>query len=941
MDRRGWPWKKKSSDKNLIASPDSSVSNGSTLSSLASLGDQESYKKVNYVQITMDAYSHFTGLEDQVKALKNQVKLSEDQVNDLKERIELSEDEIRVLKENVKFSEDEVKGLKEKLSAANLEICNKDGLIKQHVKVAEEAVSGWEKADAEALALKWQLESVTLLKLTAEDKASHLDGALKECMRQIRKMREENELKLQEAKNYETILEAKIEDFDQKLLHAKAENTLLLKSLEERSDAIIRINEEKSQCRAENEYLKANIQSYEQEIKSLKYELHVVSKEVEIRNEEKNMSMRSAEVANKQHLEDVKYIAKLEAECQRLRGLVRKKLPGPAALAQMKLEVENFDSETRIQKTKAKNTEDLQQSYKEIEFLTTRLLAMEEESKILKEALASRNNELQDSRISFAKLKSSEAHIHAINQQNSPNSNVGISTEVSLTRRQKNPGSCISVSEDGFDEEGSSAESWTPSKSVDNSNKSLETNNLELMDDFLEMEILASLSSSKAKDKVSVEGVRIGEFSNEQNPNLISIQNQDSPSIKSSTQSETGTEDLALLKLHSKISKILKSQTKDFNTEKVLEEIKCVILEIQSSLAWHPIGHLSDSSEGFCDVTTDHNLAAAISQIHEFVLLLGREVIRVQDDGHGLAKNLDDFSTTFNNSILNKESLIDFVLKVSCVFGKFDGVKFHVLNGEANACDYVDKVTLLENKVFQDDLSNKSCANGYCQTSQWTDNEFSRENNASMKFSSDISPCKCSLEEWKHLKLEKDKLVDELANCAESLGDAKLKMQELEQQLGELKPKLDLSEKQSSLVETQLKCMTESYKLLEMRARDLESEMKLLEEKNTMLENDLLVEKQNCDNALGRCKVLQDKLQRNDNCPTCSTSSTGDSDVKSKQEKEIVATAEKLAECQQTINFLGKQLKSLLSQKETSTSQHVDYSSSRFDGFGNYDIVRR
>ncbi|KAI8526780.1 hypothetical protein RHMOL_Rhmol12G0022800 [Rhododendron molle] len=40
----------------------------------------------------------------------------------------------------------------------------------------------WEKAEAEALTLKNHLESVTILKLTAEVRASHLDGALKECM---------------------------------------------------------------------------------------------------------------------------------------------------------------------------------------------------------------------------------------------------------------------------------------------------------------------------------------------------------------------------------------------------------------------------------------------------------------------------------------------------------------------------------------------------------------------------------------------------------------------------------------------------------------------------------------------------------------------------------------------------------------------------------------
>ena len=55
---------------------------------------------------------------------------------------------------------------------------------------------GWEKAEAEALALKQQLESVTLLRLTAEDRASHLDGALKECMKQVRNVKEESEQKL-------------------------------------------------------------------------------------------------------------------------------------------------------------------------------------------------------------------------------------------------------------------------------------------------------------------------------------------------------------------------------------------------------------------------------------------------------------------------------------------------------------------------------------------------------------------------------------------------------------------------------------------------------------------------------------------------------------------------------------------------------------------------
>lgn len=75
---------------------------------------KQEIKKPKYVQISVESYSHLTGLEDQVKSL-------EEQVNGL---------------------EDEVKDLNEKLSAAQSEMTNKENLVKQHAKVAEEAVSG-------------------------------------------------------------------------------------------------------------------------------------------------------------------------------------------------------------------------------------------------------------------------------------------------------------------------------------------------------------------------------------------------------------------------------------------------------------------------------------------------------------------------------------------------------------------------------------------------------------------------------------------------------------------------------------------------------------------------------------------------------------------------------------------------------------------------------
>ncbi|PHT25168.1 hypothetical protein T459_35755 [Capsicum annuum] len=76
-------------------------------------GKQE-IKKPKYVHISVESYSHLTGLEDQVKSL-------EEQVSGL---------------------EDEVKDLNEKLAAAQSEMTNKENLVKQYAEVVEEAVSG-------------------------------------------------------------------------------------------------------------------------------------------------------------------------------------------------------------------------------------------------------------------------------------------------------------------------------------------------------------------------------------------------------------------------------------------------------------------------------------------------------------------------------------------------------------------------------------------------------------------------------------------------------------------------------------------------------------------------------------------------------------------------------------------------------------------------------
>ncbi|KAL7117457.1 hypothetical protein ACP275_03G072700 [Erythranthe tilingii] len=929
MDKRSWPWKKKSSDKQAAEKVAATLSDSSAAASdtgaapQAEKVKQENNKKPKYVQISMESYTHLTGLEDQVKSYEEQVQ----------------------------SLEDEVKELNEKLSEADSEMTNKENLVKQHAKVAEEAVSGWEKAEAEAEALKNTLESVTLLKLTAEDRAAHLDGALKECMRQIRNLKEEHEHKLHEvvlnkAKLFDKMkleFESRIDKLDQELMRCDSDNSALSRSLQDRSNMLIQLSEEKSEAMAEIERLKSNIDSYEKDVNSLKYEVHIARKELEIRNEEKNMSVRSADVANKQHLEGVKKIAKLEAECQRLRGLVRKKLPGPAALAQMKLEVESLGrdyGDSRLRRSPVKpptsphlsefSIDNAHKYLKENELLTERLLAMEEETKMLKEALAKRNSELQASRSFSAqtasKLHSLEAQLQANGEMGSP---LKSSTHVSAEGFScKKAASFTSMSEDGNEDSLSCAGSsgtglmsehshFKKERNIDSPHKSENANRLDLMDDFLEMEKLAYLSngtvssnaeSELVKDEVSVEvTVHTDSQSDDQCVTLANPQLQTDP--------------LVFVKLQSEISRVLESLSNEKDMEKVTDDIRCVMEDMRETLHQH-------SADGVVNCistleTTNQELETAISQIYDFITILGKEVSSLPattPDEDGLNENLNMFSAKYTEPLPRDINLIDYVLDVSHVLTKASELHFNVLGFkssevETGSSDCIDKIALPENKAVVDSLGERYPPIGCAHFSDSaSDPDIPNDGNLVPISESTATSWKCSFEEFEELKMDKDNLAVDLARCMENFENTKSQLLVTEQLLAEVKSELTSAQKSNSLAETQLKCMAESYRSLETRAEELQTEVNLLKGKIQNLDSELQEERRSHQEAINRCDNLQEQLQRIDKI------TTADIDDKPSQEKDLAAAAEKLAECQETIFLLGKQLNSLRPHTDTASS---------------------
>lgn len=99
------------------------------------------------------------------------------------------------------------------------------------ISLARLLFSGWEKAEAEAVALKAQLDSALQQKLATEDRVAHLDGALKECVKQLRHVREEQEQRIHDTlvkktREYDKLrmeMEAKMTELTQLLTQSRSE----------------------------------------------------------------------------------------------------------------------------------------------------------------------------------------------------------------------------------------------------------------------------------------------------------------------------------------------------------------------------------------------------------------------------------------------------------------------------------------------------------------------------------------------------------------------------------------------------------------------------------------------------------------------------------------------------------------------------------------------
>jgi chromosome segregation ATPase len=301
-------------------------------------------------------------------------------------------------------------------------------------------------------------------------------------------------------------LEVKLMETSKRLTNLAIENTNLSNALLLKEKLVEELHKRASQTVAEFNTLMARLDNTEKENAFLKYEFHMLQKELEVRNEELEYNHRSADASRRQHLESMRKVTKLEAECQRLRTLMRKRLPGPAAFSKMKSEAEMLGRD-QMELRKPNLTRDLvvrdpimgnfpETPVKNVDFLIDQLLGKEEENKALREMMSRKNAELQSSRIMFSRTASRLSQVEAQLVELSGD-------QRSLELAKHSPSSREIHSPTAGSDTGSLAnaliaelEHFRDRKLKSPSEcKDIEVLDMSLMDDFVEMEKLAIVST--------------------------------------------------------------------------------------------------------------------------------------------------------------------------------------------------------------------------------------------------------------------------------------------------------------------------------------------------------------------------------------------------------------------------------------------------------------
>ncbi|KAM1529524.1 hypothetical protein ACFX1Z_018721 [Malus domestica] len=921
--------------------------------------------------------------------------------------VKVKEEEIEALQAEKAELENNLKTLSDKLASALSECNSKDALVKKHAKMAQEAVQGWEKVEADAGFLKHELDKAFQVRAAGEERIAQLDGALKECMQQLRFVREEQEQRVHEAmmktsrefEKSQIVLEEKLAEATRRVSKIGAENTHLSNTLLVKEKLIEDLRKQLTKVEADFNALTTRLESTEKDNASLKYEVRVLEKELEIRNEEREFNRRTADASHKQNLEGAKKIAKLESECQRLRLLVRKRLPGPAALAKMKIEVEMLGRDSvdmgrrKLNDSRVDNFPETPN--KKVNILTEQLCAMGEENQTLKEALNKKINELQFSRNMYARVASKLSQSETPHEESLKGQETMESMRSSLMSHEV---SVASMSDIGSDDKVSCADSWasalitelehfrTEKQKGSLTSKTVGASDINLMDDFVEMEKLAVVSADKQSFGSPVPSVKafVAPLETEYSSELLGskmVPISDSESGFSLSNREKRFNNIVDGKAPHWVEDIVKlvvehNRVAGRNPEQILEDIRIALActedpkpcelvnartngshfealdpsSVKSCTSWKGSDRslVTDSPRGVSDVDISSSQKGNL----QFQPDLSKSICKVIELIEGINVPSPDYNPENGSrkdgnvsTYINSENA-GYIVRVfqwktselSDLLQRFVHACYDLLNGKAGLEKFAEELTaaldwILNHCFSLQDVS--SMKDAIKKEFDWDDARSETETEVGVvgHFSNGHS---IQIEELQaNLVKENRKLKNELVNLESERRELEGRLQSASDKSEYLMNQLKESEKAIASLRTELQGLRESKEIVE-------DQIKNHQVMNEDLETQLTEARVELSEAHQKFSSLEVQLMNKKNCcveleATClelqlrldsvkkksSNSDLHHEERQAQNDWDITAASEKLAECQETILNLDKQFKAMAAPREAALFDKV------------------
>ncbi|KAJ4716287.1 Filament-like plant protein [Melia azedarach] len=875
-----------------------------------------------------------------------------------------------------------VKNLNEKLASVLFDCHPKDDLGREQAELVQEANAGQEKPEAESALEKKGLDEALGLQLASNDKVTPSDAPLMKCTRRLDFDRQEEKRKHDaetktpsEFEKAQKELEKNLREANERLAKLAAENSYLSKSVLVKEKLIEDLSKHKSQAEAEFSTLMSRLDATEKENAFLKYEFHILEKELEIRNEEMEYTRRSVEAAQKQHLESVKKITKLEAECQRLRPLGRKKQPGSAASAMMKSEVEMLGRDQMdMRRRKLNPSRDLilreatmesspEVSSKNIS-LIEQLHDMEEENKTLKDILTMKSTELQASRMMYSRTASRLSYVESQLK------------ETCKARKSMELARCVPISselsimsiDNGSDDGISSSGSWANAliSELEHFKDGKIKNQLErkasdmsLMDDFVEMEKLAIVSMEAPSSRGTSRA-------------LIPVLPIDSNLAE--TKREIYSKDVATENSFDWLQVVLNAMLKQRQISK--QSLDELLEDIRIALGYvnYPTVTAADSV-----AISNHRRISEHLYIESYTTLKPSNrspVAHSSDENCRIDKEISSqhLESNLSKSIYNIIELIEGVnitssgsypysvhvfqwkpSELSAVLQKFVGACNDQLSGKADLHKFVGELSyaldwIMNNCIAPKDAS--SARNKIKKHFGWNESPSGNkvgvevdgllgesntvditEEQSSCLFSAAPVPDENILipkeciggnlhEENRRLKDEMKNMEARLKSVTDKSKELIIQLSESKEHIGSLETEVKTLKESNEIIEDQIENQKSINEDLDTQLTVTKAKLNEVFQKFSSLEVELEYKNNCCEELEATCLELQLQLESvaRKETPNHGINQEG---KRSQNGWEMTAASLKLAECQETILNLGKQLKALASPREAALFDKV------------------